>query len=204
MGIENRESEADKERENRDRLEKSDKLAKESSREEFERIAAEAGKTLKSQIESTRIEGAKSGGESEKAEFADKSAPLLTKYEAAVREASKIEKPEARERAVAAAYLELRDGLRSVHGTQEAGDAANDDKRAKKSEADKAEKDQKDRLEFSKAMLDAAKKLEIDRRLAELQKTAASRIELAQRTGAEAVESKGKAGELALEFSRMA
>lgn len=201
MGIENRDTEQDREREDRERLKGAEKLAKEKSGNELGNIALEMGSALKTEIASTRLEDSGSGGTSEKAEFEAQSAPLLAQYQSAVRNAAEIENPEKRYQMMESAYAQLREGLESIRGTQEARDAKNGDDRKKVAEAKQEAGDRKGQLDFSKAVLETAKKIEIERKLAELQKTADSRLQLAERTRQEASVSAGKAREALSQIS---
>lgn len=178
----------EKEKQEDKKIENADKLLKQDGKDkEVSDIAAKAGNSLYLDIAASRNDQVGSGGRSEKAEFQDQAKPMVAKYEEEVKAASLIKDPEDRKKAIEKAYLSLRDELEGIKGTQEARDAKGDTDRQGDSKKTAEDKDRKRTLEFSDAMLKAAKEIDIERRLADFASRVKDRMELANQTKNEAV-----------------
>ncbi len=116
-----------------------------------------------------------SGGISEKTEFQDKAKPFLAKYEAEIQQASRIEDPEDRKKALESAYNSLSDELEGIKGTQEGRDAQSDRHREREEKKTVEEKNRERTLKHSDGMLKAAKEIEVDIRVRELSERASHR-----------------------------
>ena len=194
--------ELDRKEEDR-KIEEADKILKKEGKEDgadkkdpnkdIADVAAKAGNSLYADISSTRKDEIGSGGISEKAEFQEKAKPLVGKYEAEVRQASLIEDPEQRKKAIEKAYFTLHEELEGIKGTQEGRDAQNDKNRDADSKKTAEEKDRERTLRFSEAILKAAKEIEIDRRLAEIERRVKERAELSKQTVGESAEAMANA-----------
>lgn len=190
--------ELDRKEEDR-KIEEADKILKKEGKEDgadkkdpnkdIADVAAKAGNSLYADISSTRKDEIGSGGISEKAEFQEKAKPLVDKYEAEVRQASLIEDPEQRKKAIEKAYFALHEQLEGIKGTQEGRDAQNDKNRDNDAKKTAEEKERDRTLKFSESILKASKDLEIDRRLADIERRVKERAELSERTVRESVES---------------
>lgn len=168
---------------------------KKNSIKDIADIASKAGNSLYKDIEKTRMDQIGSGGTSEKAEFQEKSGPFVAKYEAEIQRASLIEDSEQRKKAIEKAYFVLHEELEGIKGTQEGRDAQADKNREGEAKKTAEEKDRERTLKFSEAILKAAQNIDIERRLADIERGAEERVNLAQITQLEVLASSAKAAE---------
>ncbi|MFB0964452.1 MAG: hypothetical protein QMC36_01930 [Patescibacteria group bacterium] len=204
MSVRLESKELDRKEEDR-KIEEADKILKKEGKEDgadkkdpskdIADVAAKAGNSLYADISSTRKDEIGSGGISEKAEFQEKAKPLVDKYEAEVRQASLIEDPEQRKKAIEKAYFALREELEGIKGTQEGRDAQNDKNRDNDAKKTAEEKERDRTLKFSEAILKASKEIEVDRRLADIERRVKERTEMSQRTLQESMKTAGEAKE---------
>lgn len=75
--------------------------------------------------------------------------------------------------------------MEGIRGTQEARDAKNDKDRQKEGEKTNDKQERKKTLEFSEAILKAAKDVDTERRVRELVELASKRMQMAERTETE-------------------
>ena len=194
--------ELDRKEEDR-KIEEADKILKKEGKEDgadkkdpnkdIADVASKAGNSLYKDISATRKDEIGSGGISEKAEFQEKAKPLVDKYEAEIQKASLIEDPKTRKEAIEKAYFALHEELEGVKGTQEGRDAQNDKNRDNDSKKTAEDKNHERTLKFSESILKAAKEIEIDRRLAEIERRVKERAEFSAQTAGESKEAMASA-----------
>lgn len=211
MGFEKQESEAEERRLENKKIEDADKLLKEKAGDTAElatkagnnlyadvkkdkekdlaELAKKSGQETYSEIAKTRNGSEGSGNATELAEFEKNAKPFMDAYGTAISNANGIKDPEERKRTIEKAYSKLQEELGGVKGTQEGRDAQADKNRESDAKKTAEEKDRERTLKFSEAILKAAKEIEVDRRLAEIERRVKERAELSERTVREGQES---------------